>query len=302
MKLGSCSRFAFATVAAVTLLGCGGGAERTGPAAARPLEVVAAFYPLAWAATVVGGDAVEVSDLTPAGAEPHELELRPSQVVRIIDADLVIVMGAGFQPSVEAVVAERQGATLSVFDALDVGRDPERGADPHVWLDVEQMGAIVDAISRALGDAAPDRRATFDHNADVVGAALNTLDREYAAALSSCAHRELITSHDAFGWLADRYGLITVPIAGVSPDAEPSAERLAELTALVAEYDATTIFAEVIVSPAIAETLASEVGGVSVAILDPIEGRSDTEIDAGHDYVDLMRANLAVLRDGLGCS
>lgn len=288
-------------IAAATLVACGE-LNRDG-AAEDELHVVASFYPLAWAASQVGGELSAVTDLTPAGGEPHDLELTPSQVATIVDADLVIAMGAGFQPAVEAAVAQRDGAGLFVLDALARAQNlGTRGtADPHVWLDVELMAAIVDAIASAMSEAAPDASPVFERNAARVIAALADLDREYASTLATCARRELITAHDAFGRLADRYDLVTVPIAGISPDAEPSADRLAELAAFVAEYRATTVFAEALVSPEIAETLADEVGGIEVAVLDPIEGRTGADVDADRDYLDLMRANLAVLRAGLGC-
>jgi zinc transport system substrate-binding protein len=294
------------TVAVFGAVAGGGACGERGDddADANRMRVVAAFYPLAWVVSQVGGDLVRVSDLTPAGGEPHDLELTPSQVAEVVDADLVVAMGAGFQPGVEAAVSDRAGTSLLVLDALArTGSLGARGAaDPHVWLDAERMIAIVDAVASVMSEVDPDGRAAFARNAAGVVAELEDLDHDYVAGLSDCARRELITAHDAFGWLAERYDLEPIPIAGISPETEPSAERLGELASLVAEFGATTIFAETLVSPEIAETLADEVGGVTVAVLDPIEGRAAADVDAGRDYLDLMRSNLATLRAGLGCN
>lgn len=248
--------------------------------------VSASFFPLAEAARQVGGDAVDVTDLTPPGVEPHDIELSADEVADVEDADVVVVLGAGFQPAVEEVADRRDGDTVVVL------REAE--ADPHVWLDPTEMQQIVDAVAAALADADPGNASRYGEAAAQYDAELATLDAEFEAGLADCDRDLLVTAHEAFGALAERYGLRQEGVTGVSPDQEPDPRRLDELADLVEQEGVTTVFTEVLVSPAVAETLAREVG-VETAVLDPLES------GAPGDYVPVMRANLATLRTALGC-
>ncbi|HEX5097700.1 MAG TPA: zinc ABC transporter substrate-binding protein [Acidimicrobiia bacterium] len=258
-------------------------------------RVVAAFSPVAWAADQIGGGAVAVQNLTPAGAEPHDLELTTGDVDDIEDADLVIVMGHDFQPGVEDAADRRSSGTLRLLDHLDVDTD-----DPHVWLDPIVMGDIVDEIERALATVDPPHASEFAANAAALHAELDTLDGEYRSGLGDCERDLIVTSHEAFGHLARRYGLEQHAIAGVDPEQEPNANRIAELADLVEEHGVTTIFTEELVSPRVAESLARE-AGVQTETLNPLEGLTDDERAAGDDYLSVMRANLEKLRTALGC-
>jgi zinc transport system substrate-binding protein len=280
--------------------------------------VVAAFYPLAEIAERVGGDDVDVTNLTSVGAEPHDLELTTDGVDAIEDADLVVVMGHGFQPSVEDATDKRDDGALIVLDELPIdaegkvveeeeegeeGGEPSPDAlDPHVWLDPVLMLDLVDAVAEAMGAAEPDSRATCEENAAAFKEEISELDADYRSGLGACERDLLVTAHDAFGYLADRYGLTVEGVAGISPDAEPDPARLAELADLAREEGVTTIFTEELVSPEIAETLAREAGGLRTEVLNPLEGLSEDDLDAGEDYVSVMRANLDKIRSALGCS
>jgi zinc transport system substrate-binding protein len=256
--------------------GCGSGEDD------RP-TVVAGFYPLAWAAEQVGEGRFEIVNLTPAGAEPHDLELSPRDVETVRDAELVLYVGGGFQPALEDAVADREGRSLDVLG-------PEE-RDPHVWLDPARFERIVADVAEALGAAPAASDTVF---------ALNRLDEELRDALDDCERRELVTTHAAFGHLAERYGLEQLALTGTSPEAEPSPRELETLADRVRAAGATTVFAEPLVSDRVAQTIAREVGA-DVAVLDPIEGLSEERLDAGEDYLSVMRDNLAALRDALGC-
>jgi zinc transport system substrate-binding protein len=282
------------------------------------VTVIASFYPLAYIAEEVGGDDVAVTDLTPAGAEPHDLELTPDQVDELLDADVAVVMGNGFQPAVEETAEDRDGETVMVLGALPIDAEgkvveeeedgegepttEEDVLDPHVWLDPVLMGEMTVAVTDALIEADPDNAGVYERRARDLEHQLDDLDAEFEAGLADCERDTIVTAHDAFGYLADRYALAQEPIAGVSPDEEPSPERLAELSDLVEDQGVTTIFTETLVSPEIAETLAREAGGLETAVLNPLEGLGEDEIDAGDDYVSVMEANLAELRTALGCT
>jgi zinc transport system substrate-binding protein len=249
-------------------------------------DVVAAFYPLAYAAQQVGGARIRVTNLTPPGVEPHDLELSPDDVATVKSAGTVLLMGHGFQPQLERAAADSTARVVTLLDARSIGRV---GNDPHVWLDPVRYGGLVRAVAAALhGRAGP------------LLARLHTLDREYRAGLAHCARRELVTGHAAFGYLARRYGLRQVAVEGLTPEAEPAPRRLARVVATVRENGATTVFTEPLASPRAARTVARETGA-AVVPLDPLEGLTPSELDQEADYFTVMRANLAAIERGLGC-
>ena len=293
-------------VAAAVLVPSAGAAKASASARApKRIDVVAAFYPLAFAASAVGGKYVDVSNLTPAGVEPHDLELTTDQVDALQGARLVLVMGKGFQPAMEKIARDRDGASLAVLDRLprlrSAGGGADRALDPHVWLDPTLMRAVVDEVRAALIRADPGHATAFATNAARVRSRLDALDAEYRAGLASCPRRLVVTAHEAFGYLAREYGLRQEGVAGLAPDAEPSANRLAKLSDLAKRKGVTTIFTEELVSPKVAQTIAREAGGLQTAMLNPLEGLTQREIDRGDDYFRVMRANLDKIARALGC-
>ena len=299
------TRLAIGLLAVALLLsGCGS----TSSSAEEGTSVVASFYPLAEAASRVGGDLVSVQNLTPPGVEPHDLELAPDDIEAIANADVIVYLGGGFQPAVEDALAEAEHAvTVDALDAVATNAAPASEADegltvdPHVWLDPARYEEIVRSVSAALSEADPANEATYAANAEAYIGQIAALDEEYRVGLSDCERITIVTSHEAFGYLADAYGLTQVGILGLSPEAEPDPRRLAELRDLVQREGVTTIFAEELVSPKVAETLASE-AGVQVAVLNPIESLTDAQERAGEDYLSLMRENLDTLRRALDCA
>jgi zinc transport system substrate-binding protein len=282
--------------------GCGGEDD-----AASGMNAVAAFYPIAYAAQRVAPDA-NVENLTPAGTEPHDLELSPRDVETVKDADVVLYFGNGFMPALEdAVQGEDNAVDLLSGEELQEAseahghggeeesaeeHEEESGLDPHVWLDPMRYAAIVRKVADALGEPG---------SADELLAELEELDAEFRQGLQNCARREIVTSHAAFAYLADAYGLTQIPLTGVSPEAEPSAKDIEGLVEEVEEEGATTVFFETLVSPELAETVARE-AGAETAVLDPLEGLTEDEIDEGADYFSVMRENLAALRKALACT
>lgn len=289
----------------MTLAGaCGGGGGADGQADGRT-QVVASFYPLFEAAQRVGGDRVQVRNLTPAGSEPHDLELSSRQVDQIEDAAVVLLLGRGFQPALEKAAARATGVKVDLLDDLETllpapSGDDELEIDPHVWLDPSLFKAIVAKVADAVATADPANRATYAANGAAYARELDDLDAEFAEGLRTCDRRVVVTSHAAFGYLTGRYGLTQLAIAGLEPESEPSPQRLADLAAKVKADGTTTVFYETLVSPKVARSLARE-AGVSTAVLNPIEGLSDADTKAGKTYVAAMRENLAALRLALGC-
>jgi len=303
--------------AAVLLAGCGNEAETGagtasgggggGAAESEPLNVVAAFYPLQFAAAQVGGDDVKVDNLVPPGVEPHDLELTAQQVGTLQDADLVLYL-AQFQPAVDEAVADvdeakkLDAATIAPLEEdyvpLEEGElhEDEKGKDPHVWLDPTRMAGIVDAVAERLGKADPDNAAEYTSRAEALGQQLAELDTQFRTGLANCESKDIVVSHNAFGYLASRYGLRQVPITGLTPEEDPSPARVAEVADFARKNNVKTIFFESLVSPKIAQTIADEVGA-KTAVLDPVEGVED-----GETYLSVMEDNLAALRTALGCS
>jgi zinc transport system substrate-binding protein len=297
-------RVVAAVAVMVTLGACGGGGGDEEAADGRP-QVVAAFYPLFEAAQRVGGDRVQVRNLTPAGAEPHDLELNSRQVDRIEDAAVLIFLGRGFQPALEKAADRAKGAKVDLL--ADVGSllpapvgDADLEIDPHVWLDPTLFKSMVARVASALSEADPPNRTTYEANAADYTRELDDLDASFRQGLAECDRRVMVTSHDAFGYLARRYDLTQDAIAGLEPESEPTPQRLADLAAKVRADGTKTIFYETLVSPKVAQTLARE-AGVGTAVLDPLEGLSDDDAKAGKTYVSVMRDNLAAIRLALGC-
>jgi zinc transport system substrate-binding protein len=277
------------------LSGCASGGSTPKPTSGSGASVVASFYPLAFIAERIGGDRVRVANLTPPGAEPHDLELSPDQLEEIDSAAVAVVLGKGFQPSAEKAVSTRSGHTVVALESV-LGPVDARQLDPHIWLDPSLLPALVDAVERAMAQSVPAAAALFQTNAIALKTELVALDRRYTEGLATCQRRVIVTSHDAFGRMAIRYRLTTQGIAGFSPDAEPSPGRLAQLADLVKKTGVTTVFTEQLVSSAVARTLARETG-TSVEVLNPLESAPK----AG-DYFSEMGENLRKLRKALGCT
>lgn len=288
------------------------------------IAVVASFYPLAYAIEQVGGDKVAVTNLTKPGAEPHDIELTPQDVATVVDAKLA-VYEKGFQPAVDKAIAEQEIAAFDVSTVADLSlhyadainadhaheepgatdhtghdHDNEAGTvDPHFWLDPIRYQKVAQAIGTELGRLDPINKGIYYENATNFSKELTTLDGDFAAALRTCQSKKLVTSHAAFAYLADRFGLQQVAISGLSPEAEPDPARLAAVADYVKTHKVTTIYTETLASPALAETLAKETGA-STAVLDPLEGLTDSS--PGTDYLSVMRANLATLEKGQQCA
>ena len=279
-------------LAAATALvtGCGGSARSENEKA-----VVAGFYPLAFAAANIASAGTVVENLTPTGAEPHDLELTPSDVRAVDGAAYVLYLGEGFMPGLETAVEQRDGRSLDLLTGEEL--QPERDAggkvvpDPHVWLDPVRYAAMVRVIGAELGEKDAAER---------LARKLKRLDAEFRRGLATCTRRQIVTSHAAFAYLAARYDLEQVPLEGLSPEAEPSAKGLARLVDLVKASGATTVFFETLVSPKLAQTVARE-AGVETAVLNPLEGLTDAQLSSGEDYFSIMRSNLAALQKALGC-
>jgi zinc transport system substrate-binding protein len=300
---------ALGAVLGAVLAGCGASGGSTGAVADTRLNVVASFYPLQFVASRIGGPDATVTSLTRPGAEPHDLELTPRDVATVQKADLVVYL-RGFQPAVDQSVEQQAGhdraVDVTTSADLDLAGEPdgeahvdEATADPHFWLDPTRLARVAEQVADAMADADPSAASAFRSRSAALVGDLTTLDQEYRVGLQHCASTDLVTSHSAFGYLAQRYGLHQVGITGVVPETEPDPRSLAHVATFVREHHVTTIYSETLVSPAVARTVARETGATT-AVLDPLEGLTDAS--AGRDYLQVMRSNLSVLRKGQSCT
>jgi zinc transport system substrate-binding protein len=275
--------------------------------------VVASFYPLQFVTQQIGGDHVAVTNLTKPGAEPHDVELTPRDVASVSKAELV-VYERGLQGAVDQAVESEAGnrgldvtpaANLDLLFQPGIGTQRTSGSngpgttDPHFWLDPERYSDVATVIATRLSRLDPANKADYVNNAKAFQDKLAALSGDFKAGLANCWRREIVTSHAAFGYLAQRFSLVQVAINGLSPDQEPKSSDLAAVSTYARAHGVTTIYAETLVSPAIAQAVAKE-SGARMATLDPIEGLTDKS--AGEDYFEVMRSNLKVLQAGQDCS
>lgn len=291
------ARSCLALVAVGALVaGCASDGAGTAKSADK-LNVAAAFYPLAFVTERIGGDRVTVRLVTKPGVEPHDVELTPRDVAGIVDADLVVYL-SGFQPQVDGAVAKAKAdRRIDVADSAKLER-VAGVADPHFWLDPVRLADVVTAVADRLAARDPAGKSAFAAGAATLRKDLDRLNVDYQNGTKGCSGSAFITTHTAFGYLARRYQLIQVGIAGIDPEAEPTAADQAAAVDVARKHGIKTIFKEPLVSDSIANTVAAEIGG-KTAVLDPLEGINKDSL--GKDYLEVMRSNIDALRSGLVC-
>ncbi|MFC9623995.1 metal ABC transporter substrate-binding protein [Streptomyces sp. NPDC056930] len=276
------------------------------------LNVVASFYPMQFLAEQIGGKHVSVTTLTKPGVEPHDLELTPRQIGGLGDADYVLYL-KGIQPAVDDAIKQSgskdvvDASTLTVLEdhGTETGADEhghehhgdEAGADPHIWLDPVKYAEVAKGVGKSLEKTDPDHAADYRKNTDALVDKLDALNTAYERGLKDTATKTFITTHSAFGYLAERYGLTQEGIAGVDPEAEPSPARISEIHTVAKKNKVTTVFFETLASDKTAKTLAKDTG-LKTDVLDPLEGITDKS--KGDDYIEVMQSNLAALQKALG--
>lgn len=306
----------------IVAIGCGaddgGAAASTAAGDAPKVTVAVAFYPIEEIVRSVGGDVVDVVELTPPGGGPHDLELTPQQAAELEDADVVFYIGRGFQPSVEQAVSAlpEEVSKIDLLDSVELlpvtpqlegtegevdGEVLDGNTDPHVWVDPVNMVRLTDVVAATLSEVDPDGTATFDAGAQAYATKLQALSDEFESQLATCESRTIVTSHRAFEYLADRYDLKQIPIAGISPDEEPDPKSLEAVAEAAKADDVTVVFFEERVPKALSDTVAREIGATTEA-LDPIETITQDRLDAGESYLTIQEANLASLVKALRCT
>lgn len=302
------------TLSLSLLTGCGTQPADTAAGDGR-LRVLTSFYPMYDFACKIGGDCIDVTNMVPSGTEPHDWEPSTNDLKNLEKADVFIYNGADMEPWADDLLVSRSD-TLRVVEASEnvelrttdgehehahehEDADHHHGDfDPHVWLDPENAKIEMEAIRDALCAADPENSTVFQSNYEKYAAELDALDAEFREKLAPLPNRTIVVAHEAFGYLCDAYGLTQVGIEGLSPDSEPDPGRMAEVIDFVREHSISTIFFEELVSPKVAEAIASETGA-QAKMLSPLEGPSDEQAAAGADYFSVMHDNLAALMEAL---
>ena len=288
-------------------------------AQAQPkVKAVTTLFPLQEFARMVGGERAQVDLLLPPGAEPHEWEPKPGDLARIYKADVFIFIGRAMEPWAYDLLKATQKANLKIVEALkglqllEAGDSPreisrerksyaEEKVDPHVWLDFSQDLKIIEAIAAAFAEKDPAHASQYRANAASYQSRLSTLDQKYQSALARCRHRQMfLGGHSAFAYLAKRYGLRQIPLYGVSPNAEPSPKKLAEVITSARNHGVKYIFFEELVNPKLAQVLARE-AGIQTLVLSDGANLTREQVKQRVTFLDLMERNLEHLRKGLEC-
>jgi len=280
-------------------------ASQTG--AEKKLKVYTSFYVMYDFTKKVGGDKIDVTNLVPAGTEPHDWEPATTDIVNLEKADVLVYNGASMESWIEKVLGSLQNKNLVVVEASEgldlMAGHAEEGEettkyDPHVWLSPVNAKKEMENIKNALVQADAINKDTYESNYAKYAAQFDELDQEYKTASASFTSKDIIVAHQAFGYLCKAYGLNQVAIEGLTADSEPDPARMSEVIKFAKDHKVKTIFFEELVSPKVSETIAKAVGA-KTATFNPLEGLTDEEQSKGLEYVSVMKQNLQTLKDAL---
>jgi zinc transport system substrate-binding protein len=272
----------------------------------KKIQVVASFYPLYYFASQIGGNKVEVANITPPGAEPHDYEPTTQDIAHIEKTSILILNGGQLEAWGDKIKEDLKGKNVEIVIAADglvtqdVQEEGQLMKDPHVWLDPVLAKKEAQNITRAFIKVAPENTAFYEANEKSLETKLDSLDLAFKVGLKDCQQNNIVTSHAAFGYIASRYGLKQVSISGLSPDQEPSPKQLADVAKFAKANNVKYIFFETLISPKLSETIAKEVGAKTI-VFNPLEGLTHDEETAGKDYLSIQKDNLASLRVALEC-
>jgi len=287
-------------------------------AAGKPLSVITTLFPLQEFAQAVGKENAAVELLLPPGAEPHTWEPRPSDIVKLHHADILIYISQELEPWMAEVLKSVDNPGLSVievahsFQALKTADEHHHGdpphdtvqhalRDPHIWLNLSYDQTIIDILAAAMSKLDPAAAPYYTKNASEYKQQLQALDQQYRKGLSTCRNRQFIVGgHAAFAYLAERYGLQQIPLYGLSPNAEPSPKKMAELIDTAKRHQVKVIYFEQLVSDRLAKVIAREVGAETL-VLNNGANLTKEDIRAGTTFIHIMESNLEHLRYGLEC-
>ena len=271
------------------------------------INVITTFYPIYFFTKEIGADLVNITNIVPTGIEPHEYEPTTQDVVSMQKSKLIFSNGSGLEPWIERMKFELTTMGVKIISLSNgiasrtlENKDGLSTSDPHTWLDPVLAQNQAELITSTLITLDPSNQNAYLSNKDSLLRRLKQLDQEYRTSLANCKQKKAITSHAAFGYLADRYNFIQIPIVGISPEEEPSAQKLAELTRLIKQNKIKHVFFESLISPKLTQTLAQETN-ITALVFDPLEGISEKSQNSGSDYFSIQKQNIRNLKIALEC-
>jgi len=278
------------------------------------VTVITTFFPLYDFAGAIGGEYVNVVNLVPAGVDPHDWEPKSRDMMNISKAQLLLYQGAGFEGWMDEVLSGIDTKSMVIVEAsqgidlIDVTQADERIEeghdhdhehdhglhDPHTWLSPRSALTMARNVLNGLKEADPENTAQYEMNFAALEADLLALDQKFSEQLSNVSNKEMVVSHQAFGYLARDYGLVQMPLSGITAEGEPTSQDLVEISKFVKEHGVTHIFVEQFASVQLAKTLAEDLG-LQTLPLHPLEGLTEDEAASGETYISLMERNLEQL-------
>lgn len=280
------------------LTGCATGAKKESN---DKLTVYTSFYTMYDFTSKIVGDKANVVNLVTDGTEPHEWEPSTTDMAALEKADMLIYNGAGMEHWIEQVAASLDNKLILVeaSKGIDlISGEGEEHSDPHVWLDAKNAKFEMEAIKNALVQADAKNATYYEENYNKYATMFDELDSQLSTRLSALPDKNIIVSHEAFSYLCNAYGLKQTSIGDLEADAEPDANKIAKIVEFAKENNVSTIFFEELVSPKVAQVIANEIGA-KTAVLNPIEGLTKEQSQAGVDYFSLMKENIEVLETAL---
>lgn len=273
------------------------------------IEIYASIYPLYDFATKIGGERVNVNLIVPPGAEPHNWEPTAKLLVRMKESDIIVYNGGGMESWIERVkgaIDDEQVHFINSSEGIDLlmnsgehhEGDNHGKYDPHIWLDPINAIKQGENIKNALIKIDGANKSYYDENYQKFVADMKELDSQYREAISNSPRKELVVSHAAFGYLANRYELVQIPIKGITPQEEPTPSKMAEIADMIKEKDIKYIFLESLSNDRISKVLAEDTG-VEVMTLDTLGGLSPEQMESS-DYISVMEQNLKKIIKALG--
>lgn len=270
------------------------------------ISVVTSFYPIYFLTAQIGGDLVNVYNLTPAGIEPHDYELTSQDIVKVKKSKMLVLNGGGLEVwsnDLKKIVGINNPKVVLLSDGLinqEMIENGENKKDPHIWLSPSLAVKMSEKIVANLIEIDSGNKEYYQSNFNVLKTELINLDVSYKKELANCGKRSIITAHNAFGYLAKDYGISQISIAGISPEEEPSIQKLAQVAKIAKENEIKYIFFESLSNPKLSQTIAREVGAETL-VLNPLESLSKEDIERGKNYFTEMKENLNNLKKALEC-
>ncbi|WP_457743173.1 metal ABC transporter substrate-binding protein [Sulfurimonas sp.] len=256
----------------------------------------------------IAGDSVNVLNILPFGVDPHSFEPTPKLMISIEKSSLIFYSGAGLEPWIANFDFKNHAVNISQYVKLRKLKHYEKEehhshineVDPHYWLDFGNMKKASEVIKNKLTKLLPKNKALYQKNQKKYVAMLEELDKSYKSHLSQCKNDTVVVSHNALGYVADKYNFKVESLTGLSPEAEPSAQDINRIFKDIKDDGLDTIFFENFVNDRVIKSIAKD-AKIKFDVFEPLGNITADEAKAGLTYEDIMKKNLKKLVEALKC-